>query len=143
MIVIENEDFDIEMVLTSIKEKQLNGEIWYLETEKEIVPHPREYEFQAVPINGYESLYSCLSQHLKYPKSARKMGIQGIVYISFTISEKGSILESKILRGLQEEMNSEALSAFLECDIKWKPAVYNNDSLSSQIILPITFKLTN
>jgi len=82
-MIISGEEYDIEMILVDIYEQKLSNKTWQLDIEKTVVPEPREFDSKAEPIKGYEKFYSYLYNNLNYPRSARKMGVEGIVYVSF------------------------------------------------------------
>ncbi|MCL2028706.1 MAG: energy transducer TonB, partial [Bacteroidales bacterium] len=84
-----------------------------------------------------------LNQNLKYPKSARRKGVQGTVRVEFWVDKDGSIREPKIDRGIREGCswcNEEAIR-LVQGMPKWLPETYNGNPVDVQIIMPIEFKI--
>ena len=58
---------------------------------------------------GDEALLKYIAENLRYPESAQKNNIQGRVYIQFAITSTGTIGEVKIMRGVDPELDAEAV----------------------------------
>jgi periplasmic protein TonB len=43
------------------------------------------------PAGGMTDLYKLLADNLRYPTQARRMGIEGKVFVEFTVNEDGSL----------------------------------------------------
>lgn len=89
---------------------------------------------------GYEGLIRDLRATLKYPKSARKRGIQGTVYVAFLIGKKGEISNVRMLKGIQYECDVEAVRAVTTLN-KWSPGMHKGKPVYVKYVLPIKFKL--
>ena len=50
-----------------------------------------------------------IQENLHYPVRAKEKGIKGPVYVSFVINENGEVVEGAILRGLNKDLEMEAL----------------------------------
>ncbi len=87
---------------------------------------------------GPDSLQSFLKQNLRYPDSAKFKRIQGRVYIGFLVDKKGKIREEKILSGVNELLDNEALRV-LKLMPQWKPGTAGGSATSVQYILPVDF----
>jgi len=72
-------------------------------------------------IGGLPALYDFIGHELKYPKYAQIMGIQGVVNVQFIVDMDGSITDAKILNGIANSLNKEALR-IVNAMPKWKPA---------------------
>ena len=84
-----------------------------------------------------------LKKNLKYPKFAKKNGIEGIVYVSANISVEGKVLNASIFKGLHESCDSTALDIIKES--LWSPGkIKNNEGdlipIKTSVVIPITFK---
>jgi protein TonB len=52
---------------------------------------------------GYEAMMNFIKKNMRYPASARRMGVDGTVYVSFVVSKDGSISEVKTVRGISAD----------------------------------------
>ena len=99
-------------------------------------------EVDQLPVfdGGLTALYKHISDNIKYPEQARIKGIEGKVFVEFIISKDGSIKNTRILRGINPDCDSEALRVVSQMP-SWKPAVYKDHVVNIKMVLPITFKL--
>ena len=89
---------------------------------------------------GEEAMMTYLEKKVRYPKEAAENGIEGIVYIEFVVEENGDIVKSKILRGLSEEIDNEALRVIRNMP-KWIPGENDGKPVPASFVLPIKFEL--
>ncbi|MEO6882585.1 MAG: energy transducer TonB [Bacteroidia bacterium] len=91
---------------------------------------------------GQDSLTSYLKKHTVYPYSAKTKKIEGTIYVSFVISDKGTISQVKILRGITNalELDAEALKVIKEMP-NWIPPKQDGKNVATQMSLPIKFIL--
>ena len=90
---------------------------------------------------GNAALYEFIKQNLTYPKSAKEQGIEGIVYVWFIVETDGSITNIKIVQGLNEELDAEALRV-VNLMPNWKPGYRGPHPIGRvPYTLPIMFKL--
>ena len=61
------------------------------------------------PDGGMSALMEYLSKNIKYPEAAMKKGTQGRATVQFVVEKDGSITNVKILRGIDPELNKEAV----------------------------------
>ena len=119
----------------------------------------------AVYEQGSPAMYKTIGKNIKYPQSARKINSQGVVYISFSVNSNGEVenvkperrdgnlLETVVVIGYgsiaknQEEI-TEANETLKEEAIrvvknlgKFIPAQKNDKPISSDLTIPIEFKL--
>jgi len=81
-----------------------------------------------------------LVENLKYPEQARKDSIQGTVYVQFIIEENGSVTNAHILRGVNEDIDAEALRV-VEMMPAWIPGKQDGKPVRVQFNLPLVFRL--
>ena len=79
-------------------------------------------------------------QYLKYPQNAVRNGVQGTVTVQFIIEKDGKITEVKVVKGVDEELDAEALKV-VSASPKWKPGKVNGAKVRSSLTLPIDFRL--
>jgi protein TonB len=91
---------------------------------------------------GNKALLQFIQDHLKYPESALKNGIEGKCYVKLLISDKGIVKEAKLLKGIPDcpECKKEALRIMHIMPV-WKPGKVNGKPVSSYYRLPVSFKL--
>ncbi|MFN8338376.1 MAG: energy transducer TonB [Saprospiraceae bacterium] len=58
---------------------------------------------------GDKALKSFINDHLKYPAKSRINKIEGDVQVRFEINYKGEVTDTKIISGLDEDCNAEAM----------------------------------
>lgn len=89
---------------------------------------------------GQGSFSKYLSTNIKYPESARKNSLSGIVYVGYTITETGKIENVHVVKGVAPALDSEAVRVVSSMP-DWIPAEGKNGPVSSQLFLPINFQL--
>lgn len=94
----------------------------------------------AMPEGGYDSFYERLGSRLQYPKQARKLGIQGRVYVQFIVNEDGTLSDFQPIKGIGAGCDEAAVAA-LSQEKAWKAPMQRGKKVKQRIVLPITFKL--
>jgi protein TonB len=89
---------------------------------------------------GMDSMYAFIQKNLIYPEKAKAEGIEGRVFITFTIEKDGSVSNVKILRGIGGGCD-EAAKEVIEKMPKWKPGTQRGKPVRVQFNLPIKFEL--
>ena len=79
-------------------------------------------------------------QYLKYPASAVRDGIQGKVMVEFIIEKDGSVTNVRVVKGVAEELNNEAVRV-IAASPKWKPGRVNNNKVRTSLTVPVEFIL--
>src|SRR5690606_16461112 len=98
-------------------------------------------ETMPTPPGGMEGCNKYLSSNLKYPTQARRMGIEGTVYVVFVVNTDGSIQDVEILRGIGGGCDEEA-KRVVENAPKWEPGKQRGKPVRVKMRLPIRFKLS-
>jgi periplasmic protein TonB len=94
----------------------------------------------AVPQGGMAGWGKYLNEKMKYPAQARRMGIEGKVFIQFVVGKDGSISEIKVIKGIGAGCDEEA-TRVLQSAPAWKPGKQRGKPVKQRMVLPITFKL--
>lgn len=89
---------------------------------------------------GQDAMIKYLSENIKYPENARKNGIQGRVFVTYVVEKNGDISDVRILRGVNEELDAEALRVVSSMPA-WSPGKQRGEAVRVQFNLPINFKL--
>jgi protein TonB len=97
-------------------------------------------EVMPEPVGGMNAWNDYLSKNLKYPSVARRMGIEGTVYVSFVVEKSGEISNVELLRGIGGGCDEEAIRVIENAPI-WKPGYQRSRPVKVRMRLPIRFKL--
>jgi protein TonB len=96
----------------------------------------QEPEFEG----GYNAMMAFIKQNMKYPANARRMEIEGTVHVSFIVNKAGAISDVKVLRGIMNECDKEAVRV-VQLMPAWKPGKQNGRAVNVRFILPLKFRL--
>ena len=91
-------------------------------------------------IGGPEGLKQYLVNNLKYPINAQKKNIKGTVYVSFIINKIGEVSDIKISKGINIDLNNEALRVIRNMP-NWNPGLSDGKPVKVSFVLPIKFSL--
>ena len=94
------------------------------------------------PNGGMAGLMQYLSQNIRYPEAAKKAGTQGRVTVQFVVEKDGSISNVSILRGVEPDLDKEAVRVISEMP-KWKPAMQRGETVRVKYTVPVMFRLDN
>ncbi|MBU1936849.1 energy transducer TonB [bacterium] len=94
-----------------------------------------EFDKAPEPVNGFQSIF----EKVKYPESAKKDNIEGIVFVSVFIDVDGSVSSLEIAEGVRKDLDQAAMEAIKQT--KWLPAQKDNLPVACKISIPIQFKL--
>jgi protein TonB len=97
-------------------------------------------EETAAPTGGMPAFYEYVGKKLKYPAQARRMGIEGKVFVEFVIERDGTITDVKAIKGIGAGCDEEAVRV-LQSAPKWKPGKQRGKPVRQRMVLPIAFKL--
>ncbi len=136
---LEHEDFKVD-----IKEAKLLEEFMISESSKRFLPKRTEVftfvEQSAEPVGGIAIFYKWVQGNLRYPDHARRMGLEGKVFVKFVIEPTGAITNAEIVKGgFDPDCNKEALRIISSS--RWVPGRQNGRAVRQAYILPIPFKL--
>ena len=97
-------------------------------------------EQQAEFPGGFEAMGKFLAKNMKYPAQARRMGVEGSVFVSFVIDKNGNISEPQVIKGISAECDKEAVRV-VGLMPPWKPGKQNGKPVKCRFVLPIKFRL--
>lgn len=122
-------------------EDDLTDDIVIYEPEEEKVEEIHDIvEQMPSPIGGMENFYKFLGKKMKYPKQARRMGIEGKVYLRFVIDTDGRMTDMEVVRGIGAGCDEEALRV-MGLAPSWNPGKQRGMPVKVRMIVPIFFKL--
>jgi periplasmic protein TonB len=90
---------------------------------------------------GYDALMAWVKQHMVYPANARRMGMEGTVYLSFVVGKDGVIRDVSVLKGFMRECDNEAMRV-VNLMPKWKPGKQNGHPVNVRFTLPLKFRMS-
>jgi len=136
-IVVEDIDFTFDS-----DEIALIEEVIYEEEPPEEEPDEIPYIVETMPsyVGGISEFYKFVSKNLKYPAQARRMGIEGKVFVHFIVDKNGSLSDIKIMRGIGAGCDQEVLRIIRKSP-KWNPGKQRGVPVKVRMMLPITFKM--
>ena len=97
-------------------------------------------EEQPSPDGGIKSFYEFVSKNLNYPAQARRMGMEGRVFVEFVVEKDGSLTDIKVVKGIGAGCNEEAVRV-LSLAPNWNPGKQRGREVRVRMIMPIMFKL--
>jgi protein TonB len=132
-------DLDIEMTEDLVIE-----EIVAVDAPEEEVA---ETIFQIVeesptPKGGLSAFYKYLNKNLQYPAQARRMAVEGRVFLSFVVEKDGSITDVKVMKGIGAGCDEESIRVMQNAP-KWNPGKQRGNPVRVRYSFPIVFKLAD
>ncbi len=91
---------------------------------------------------GLQAFYKYVSDNMKYPSQARRMGIEGRVYVQFVVDKSGNVTEVESVKGIGAGCDEEAERVLRESP-QFKPGKQRGRPVKVRMVLPIIFKLSN
>ena len=98
-------------------------------------------EDQPAPPGGMAAFYKYVGKEMKYPNQARRMGIEGKVFVQFVVDKAGRLTEVRSIKGIGAGCDEEAVRVIKNAP-QWKPGKQRGRPVKVRMILPITFKLS-
>ena len=143
---IVDDDVDIESTeIASSEETGQAVEIAYVPptVEEEVVEEQEIFEVvEHMPEfpGGQAALMKYLGDNIKYPTIAQENGTQGRVTVQFVVNADGSIVDAKVIRGVDPYLDKEALRVINSMP-KWKPGMQRGKAVRVKYTVPVMFRL--
>ena len=144
---IVEDDVDVESTeIASSEETGQAVEIAYVPpvVEEEEVEEQEIFEvveqMPEFPNGGMAGLMQYLSKNIKYPTIAQENGTQGRVTVQFVVNADGSIVDAKVIRGVDPYLDKEALRVINSMP-KWKPGMQRGKPVRVKYTVPVMFRL--
>lgn len=83
-----------------------------------------------------------INSQLVYPEAAKRVGIQGMVMVSFTITESGKVDNVKVVKGVHPLLDAEAVRVISRSP-KWEPAQKLGSPIAITYTFPVIFQVRN
>ena len=92
------------------------------------------------PNGGTAGLLQYLGKNIKYPTIPQENGTQGRVTVQFVVNKDGSIVDVKVIRGVDPYLDKEAIRVISTMP-KWIPGKQRGVPVRCKFTVPVTFKL--
>jgi len=148
VIVEVPDEEEIEEEIQVNLDIEVNQDTKVEEVQIKAVEEPKEevdeiftiVEESAAPKGGMAAFYKYVGDKMKYPPQARRMGIDGKVFVEFVINKDGSISDVKAVKGIGAGCDEEAVRV-VQGAPSWTPGKQRGKPVKQRMVLPITFKL--
>ena len=110
------------------------------EVEEEAIPF--QLVEQKPSFNGGDAneFSNWVNSRLVYPESAKMNGVQGRVTLQFTVEADGRVTNVKVLRGVDEALDREAVRV-VSSSPRWKPGMQRGRFVKVTYTFPVIFQL--
>ena len=138
---------DIKQNDVGAKTAEGTGEVLFDEPVAEVIGEAIEedviftvVEQSAEFAGGVVALKKFLQENMVYPGVARRMGVEGSVYVTFVIDKVGAISDIQVMKGISSECDKEAIRV-VGIMPHWKPGKQDGHPVKSRFVLPLKFTL--
>ncbi|MEL6536124.1 MAG: TonB family protein [Bacteroidota bacterium] len=97
-------------------------------------------EEQPQPAGGAAGFYGYVANEIKYPLQARNQGIEGRVFLTFTVEKDGSLTGIQVKKGIGAGCDEEAIRVLKNAP-PFTPGKQRGRAVRVQMDIPITFKI--
>lgn len=146
LTIVEDDAEVEETVIASSEDTGQAVEIKYVPVQVEEEEPEEQTIFEVVeqmpefPNGGMAGLMQYLSKNIKYPTIAQENGTQGRVTVQFVVNKDGSIVDAKVLRGVDPYLDKEAIRV-ISAMPKWKPGMQRGKPVRVKYTVPVMFRL--
>jgi periplasmic protein TonB len=91
---------------------------------------------------GLEAMMKFIQKKTRYPSSAKRLNIDGTVFVSFVVNGDGSVSDVEVLRGIHPDCDKEAMRV-ISLLPDWIGGKQNGFPVAVKLALPIKFSLHN
>ena len=135
------EEIEIDLDVEITEETEVEEIVFEEEPEEEEADQVfMIVEEQASFPGGDAEWYKYLNKNLEYPRQAKRMGIEGAVFLSFIVDKEGNISDIQVMRGIGGGCDEEAVRVLKESP-KWNPGKQRGRPVKSRMQFRIVFKL--
>lgn len=89
---------------------------------------------------GLQNFYQFIADNIKYPAQAKRLGVEGRVFVQFVVEKDGSLSNIQAVRGIGAGCDEEAVRV-MELVRGFSPAKQGDIRVRVQMVVPISFKL--
>lgn len=116
-----------------------DGTVWIVtedETAEEPVADPVQNKAPSFQGGSNAKFQQWVYSQIKYPEGVTK---EGMVSVSFTVTETGKVTDVKVLRGFDPACDAEAVRA-ISMSPDWEPGLSEGKPVAIKMMLPVHFK---
>jgi TonB family protein len=135
-VVIEDQDL-LGKVYLEFRDSVAYGS-YFIESSGDTLHITAEKE--ASYTGGMAEFYRGVQKQVVYPREARRRGIEGKVFIGFTVGKNGAMENATVLKGIGGGCDEAALQACM-AQKGWIPAQCGGKPVRMRMALPVTFDL--
>ena len=143
------EYYDINRDL-ELKIDHNNGNVYFLkaDTSQYVIEKDGEWieeklRIYPIPIDGHYNFRQRIRRNIRYPASARREGIFGMVMVMFEVDTTGVPGNYGVVKGIGGGCDEEVVRVLTETQTLWLPAQIDGLTYRSRFIVPIIFRLDN
>jgi len=89
---------------------------------------------------GLRALTQYIKENMQYPQLALESDVEGVVYVSFMVNQRGEVENPSVFKGLGYGCDEEALRLVSEMP-RWIPGSKDGLPVDMSYTLPVTFRL--
>ena len=132
--------FDVEVTEDTKVEEYKPIEIPKIEEESDVIF--LVVEENAQHRGGISEFYQYIISNIKYPAQARRLRVEGRVYVEFVVGKDGKMFDATEVKGIGAGCDKEAVRIIMSSPA-WNPAKKRGKPVKQRMVLPITFKLAS
>jgi len=92
-------------------------------------------------LGGSSKLFQLMLSNIHYPADAQRMGVEGKIFVSATITKDGKMIDEHVEIGKGFGLDEEALRVIKLIPDDWFPLMIDGKAVETKVVLPINFKL--
>ena len=146
---LENKVYNGTVYYYGKSQSWIIGPITYLKMEgesKATIPSWRKNLPPKEPIASFDGdgpykFRIWVDKHKRFPRKAKKLELHGRVIVQFAIDETGKLIDAKVIRGVDEILDKEALRVIQAAPDKWMPVVKYGKPIKQIYTMPVIFEL--
>lgn len=89
---------------------------------------------------GTAAMNKFISEHIRYPQTAKEKGIEGRVIVQFTVDKTGQVRDAQVVRSIEPSLDAEAIRV-VESMPLWKPGTQDGKPVDVRYTIPVNFNL--
>lgn len=89
---------------------------------------------------GTAAIVAAIQKAVRYPSLALRNGVEGKIFVSFTVDPKGEVTDVKIVKGLGSGLDEETMRAIKTLP-RFIPGKQNGREVSVSFTVPVTYRI--
>lgn len=137
--IVEDIEVDLDIEIT---EEEVIEEIVFEEVEEEVADEIFTVVEEMAEFKGGAGAFAkYLQSNVVYPHQARRMGVEGKVFVQFIVGKDGSLSDIKVLKGLGAGCDEEAIRVMKKSP-PWNAAKQRGRPVRLRMVIPLNFTLS-